>query len=251
MVPLNCVQTLEKGDRDTYSITKVIQVVIDDLRQSSTKIPTIILKRVAKEVIDKYPASFKDMDDDGVCLGDGSHTVYNQLRERNYYLTKRIKRIEENVQHEPGVSLDNADLDDDVVNKTKLNEYISKETNDEFFTLMESNYPVIRKFLSSNSLLIVDTIIAEWPIIFHAEGIPWSFQKLTNINLSSFSEAVRDKAEKVITSNKKTLQKCDITTHMPIEMRAIEFITVHFKENFGLLFRTNTVSLIDQSFGTL
>lgn len=82
------VKELEAGNRSKYIIHAVVNRIISEMRNVQEFIPSKAFKMVAKKVIEKYPRTFKDMDEDGKSFGDGSHTFYLKLRDRNSYLNR-------------------------------------------------------------------------------------------------------------------------------------------------------------------
>ncbi|KAM0734103.1 hypothetical protein ACS0PU_012468 [Formica fusca] len=78
---------LEVGNRSKYIIHTVVNHIVSEMRNLQEFIPSKAFKIIAKKVIEKYPQTFKDMDEDGKCFGDGGHT-YLKLRNRNCYLNR-------------------------------------------------------------------------------------------------------------------------------------------------------------------
>lgn len=52
------------------------------MRVINPLIPAKAVKRVAQQLVEKYPKIFMDVDDDGIVIGDGSYSIYKKLAER-------------------------------------------------------------------------------------------------------------------------------------------------------------------------
>jgi hypothetical protein len=89
-VPIDMLKICEKGIRNKSVITEICHIIVNDVRQINKNVPTTILKKIASEMIHKFPETFMDKDEDGHILGDGSCTMFHKLRERCCYM----KRIE-------------------------------------------------------------------------------------------------------------------------------------------------------------
>lgn len=77
---------LEIGNRSKYVKHVVVNRTVSEMRNLNKFITSKAFKIIAKKIVDKYPQTFKDMDEDGKCFGDGTHTLYLKLRDRNSYL---------------------------------------------------------------------------------------------------------------------------------------------------------------------
>lgn len=96
-IPEKVLKACESGISDKRIITDIIHVVINAMRDIKTNIPSKAFKLVAKKVIDRYPVAFRDQDDDGTVLGDGSHSMFSSLQDRNNYLNRPHKRSTESL----------------------------------------------------------------------------------------------------------------------------------------------------------
>ncbi|EZA52815.1 hypothetical protein X777_08138 [Ooceraea biroi] len=83
-------KTCEEGIRNKSVITEICHIFVNDVRQIKKNVSNQILKKIASEMILKYPETFMDKDEDGHILGDRSCTMFHKFRERCCYL----KRIE-------------------------------------------------------------------------------------------------------------------------------------------------------------
>jgi len=81
---------LELRKRNKYVIHAVVNRVISEMRNLQDFIPSKAFKIIAKKIVDKYPQTFQDMDEDGNHFGDGIHTLFLKLRDRNNNLIDHI-----------------------------------------------------------------------------------------------------------------------------------------------------------------
>lgn len=89
-VPFDMLKACEENVRDKSIITEICHIIVNDVRQIKKNVPIQVLKKIASEMILKYPETFMDKDEDGHILEDGSCTIFHKLRERCCYM----KRIE-------------------------------------------------------------------------------------------------------------------------------------------------------------
>lgn len=67
---------------------------VSEMRNVQSFIPSkAFIKIIAEKIVNKYPQTFKDIDEDGKCFGDGYHTTYLKLRDRNCYLNRPHKKM--------------------------------------------------------------------------------------------------------------------------------------------------------------
>lgn len=92
----------EKGERNKNSMNEVVHVTISAVRTKKSYVPCKVFKILAKKIIRKYPKMFTDIDEDGVVMGDGSHTIFYKLMDRNNYLNRPHKK--RSLMHELQIS---------------------------------------------------------------------------------------------------------------------------------------------------
>ncbi|XP_050311254.1 uncharacterized protein LOC126746895 [Anthonomus grandis grandis] len=112
------------------------------------------------EIIDQYPNIFRDVDEDGVVLGDWSHSLVCKLQDRNNYLNRPHKRkttaVENPVSSKkrlvsaragcinwapPNNKENNSPVKDDDKN--------IQETNENFYNILEKTYSEHRSFINT------------------------------------------------------------------------------------------------------
>lgn len=78
---------LQNGSRNKYVINAVVNRTVSEMRNVQEFIPSKAFKIIAEKIV-KYPQTFKDINEDGTCFGEGFHTTYLKLRDRNCYLNR-------------------------------------------------------------------------------------------------------------------------------------------------------------------
>jgi len=79
---------LQNGSRNKYIINTVVSRTVSEMRNVQKFIPSKALKIIAEKIVNKYPQTSKDINEDSTCFGEGFHIAYLKLRDRNYYLNK-------------------------------------------------------------------------------------------------------------------------------------------------------------------
>jgi len=78
----------EEGIRNKSIIIEICHIIMNDIRQIKKKHINSITKKNSK-VVQKYPETFMDKNEDGHILDNGSCTMFHKLREC-YCCMKRI-----------------------------------------------------------------------------------------------------------------------------------------------------------------
>lgn len=207
-------------------------------------IPTKAFKIVAKKIIDQYPNIFRDVDEDGVVLGDGSHSLVCKLQDRNNYLNRPHKRKTTSSLENPVTSkkrlvsaaragcINWAPQNNEENSPDKENDTNLEETNENFYNMLEKTYPEQRSFI--NSLPSFAQIKEKWPILCSKKAIFWHFEKLTNseINLIDEMKSQRFKAFLEHTLRDTYIQNIDQTDELKC---VIKNIILYFKEDVKAL----------------
>ncbi|XP_031327771.1 uncharacterized protein LOC116166304 [Photinus pyralis] len=238
-------ENLGNGVRNKLDIKFLVQLIVNDMRLIKKVIPMKAFKIVAKKLIDRYPLIFRDVDEDGVVLGDGSHSLVSKLVERNNYLNRPHKRKSTEAQSSPIVSKKRVlsaragcvnwspeigHHDSESISKLTENAGTSDE---QFVQLLEKTYPQIRKVLNEEEPPF-SKLMEEWPLLFSKKAIFWHFNKLTNSDIH-LMDLITSKCNK-ITSFLKTKLKNDFDDTNLVEIRTITNITKYFKEDLQNLF---------------
>jgi len=70
---------LQNGSRNKYIINAVVNRTVSEMRNVQKFIPSKAFKIIAEKIVNKYPQTFKDINEDGTCFGEGFHTTYLKL----------------------------------------------------------------------------------------------------------------------------------------------------------------------------
>lgn len=262
---------LEAGNRNKHIIHAVVNRVVSEMRTVQEFIPSKAFKIVAKRVIEKYPQTFKDMDEDGKSFGDGSHTLYLKLRDRNCYLNRPhmkrslsrslnipLKKQRKVLAAKAGCS--NWQPDNYVESETKdtikekiefLRQVILQdavendpETQKKIYLYLEITFPAQRLFLNNvHKSPTIKDIKTSWPILLQKKYIFWHYHKLMGHSISVLKEQMLKKQEKILGYGHLKNYKEIINSTELIELKLIKIIMKHFKEDFHILCKTYPVSI--------
>lgn len=190
---MSVIKELQNESRSKYAMIAVVNRTVSEMRNVQEFIPTKAFKIIAEQIVNKYPKTFKDMDEDGKCFGDGCHTLFLKLRDRNNYLnrphmkrslshtlTVPLKKQKKVISARAGCSnwqpekfLD-AETDETIEDKTKflreiVIDYSSKrdpKVHQKIISYLEATYPAQRLHL--NNVHHVPTMVDiknTWPIL--------------------------------------------------------------------------------------
>jgi hypothetical protein len=263
----NVLSELNEGKIGKTSRKKVIHMVVDEMRVINKSIANKSLRIIAHKIIDKFPLSFKDVDDDGIVLGDGSTTLFLKLQERNNYLNACLKRkrVEENINDNESSSSTrdcikrrknmyakvgtskwsgdfsgtdvNLDTIEDKVAQLKNMSEMRKMNEEELYQLLEQTYNSQREFLNRNDPPTIIEMRDTWPILLNEKGIFWHFNKLMGTDLNILEQNLKKKAQKIINYgvSKKIVTDENIFTDNDQCYKTIETIAILLKENIKLI----------------
>lgn len=249
-------KSLNSDKKDRNSITEVVQVVVHEMREISKHIPSKAFKMAAKKIIDRYPNIFKDVDSDGVVVGDGSHSLFSKLTDRNNYLNRPHKRTSNEKFLQPaipknkikmilnaraGCSNWQPDIPDTVqVAETDQEKLKTMDvTNDEIIILLENTFALQRQFLNNiNEVPTITDIRNSWPILLTKRGILWHFQKLTGTSLQEISNKMEERSDKILEFGK--LKKLLVENEEEMDgtnfKLSLEVVAKYFKERMEAIF---------------
>lgn len=243
-IPTSMISNCEKGIKDPLAITYIIHTVLNKMREIKTNLPTAAIKIVTKKIIDKFPDIFRDIDEDGMVIGDGTYTVFKKIQDRNNYLNRPHKR--------KSLALQPSDADNPVVNKKiktcqragcisfepPVTELIEKsdllsESNPNFEEMFLKSYPQQRNFLNKNPTY--DEIKQEWPMLFKNKTALLHFKELTKCDLSNLpiaSDQKFSKFEKLATSSKFKINGTN-----PKMLNIFLIVSNYFRENPSIFYK--------------
>ncbi|CAH0560587.1 unnamed protein product [Brassicogethes aeneus] len=91
-LPKTVLEKLENSTRKSSITSRVVNMIVDELREIKTTIPIKVFKEIAKQIVDKYPNSFQDVDEDGNIFGNGIGSLVTKFIDRNNYLNRPHKK---------------------------------------------------------------------------------------------------------------------------------------------------------------
>ncbi|XP_044760223.1 uncharacterized protein LOC123317679 [Coccinella septempunctata] len=249
-LPLDVIKHCQDGKREKQYITQIIHTIVHEMRQIKTRIPMKAYKYAAKQLVEKYPQTFKDIDSDGVVIGDGTHSAISKMSDRNHYLNRPHKRSRQShgvinpslrkkqINSVAGCSnwappVGGIEGGIEESKKDKLNSL--NVENEEFYNLLEENYSAIRQFVNNiESPPTVNDVKSNWPVLFRKSAVLWHFKKLTGVDLILVKDKMESMAEKIVdyAVSKKILSAANPGKSIE-EM--LTFYAKHFKEDLSLI----------------
>lgn len=253
-VPFDMLKMCEEGVRDKSVITEICHLIVNDVRQIKKNLPIQVLKKIAYEMILKYPETFMDKDEDGHILGDGSCTMFHKLRERCCYLkrleSKRSAEKSGTIQakkrklHVMAGCSNYQDLPSPTTSTS--NEDNWEETYDEesFQNIMESRYIEQRKFLENfQNPPSLNDIKTNFPILFQLKSVIFHFNKLTSKKLDDLPRIMEEKSIKIVeyAIQNKFLK---LNNDEDYCIQSLRFFTLYFKEDFEKMYYIIKVKIL-------
>jgi len=212
------------------------------------------------------------MDEDSNRFGDGIHTLFLKLRDRNNYLNRPhmkrslsqtlnipLKKQKKVLSAKAGCSnwqpekYMESETEDTIENKAEfLRQVILQQeslANDfdlqnKIYSYLEITFPAQRLFLNNvHKPPTIQDIKTSWPILLKREFMFWHYQKLMGHSINILEEQMLKKQSKILRYGH--LKKYNDIINSPdiIEIKSIKIIMKHFKEDFYGLFKTYPVSL--------
>ncbi|XP_074040911.1 uncharacterized protein [Leptinotarsa decemlineata] len=234
------IESCERGERDKQVINYIIHTVVNNMRVIKKIIPSSAIKIITKKIIDKYPETFRDIDEDNVVIGDGSYSVFKKLQDRNNYLnrphiTKRTASMsnpmankKQRLFQRAGCSHWDPPLPDG--ENVSTNGKMSEDNPDLLETLHET-FPQQRDFLNRHPSR--ETIQQEWPILFSKSGALIHFHKLTNSDLTQLGKKAAEKLDKFLKLH--TPEENNETSEYEL-LTIIKILARYFKENLESIY---------------
>uniref|UniRef100_A0A1B0D2M7 Uncharacterized protein n=1 Tax=Phlebotomus papatasi TaxID=29031 RepID=A0A1B0D2M7_PHLPP len=88
----DCLNALEEKKRlSATQLTKVCQMVVDEIRLTGYYVPCKVFHETAKSMCQQFPDTFIEKDDDDIIIGNGYLGLAEKLRNRNNYLNQPHK----------------------------------------------------------------------------------------------------------------------------------------------------------------
>ncbi|XP_066597066.1 uncharacterized protein [Prorops nasuta] len=254
---------LDAGNRTKFIINSVVNRVVPEMRCTAEFIPAQAFKIVARKLVDKYPKTFKVMDEEGNAFGDGTDSMYAKLHDRNVYLNRPhmkrslIQTLNVPLKKQKKISSSKAGCSNwqpkrysgvettESIEEKRLFLYQSSlnlnllrnpDAHEKVMLYLELTYPAQRLFLNNfDKILTIDDIMISWPFLLNNEFMFWHYQKLMNHSISIL-EGKFLKKKKIIKAYGDTQKNVDMLPAIE-DIKCIKIIMHHFKENFNTLFK--------------
>lgn len=208
-IPNNIMESCQKGEKLSVSAYNLfVAIVVDQARETDRYTQKKNFAARAKSIMEKYPQTFMDIDEDGTLIGDGSCSLLMKLIHRNNYLNRPHKSsfaqqlFKKNVQAksfrqkqsgsvnwQPDVP-ENCNIDD---NK----EYLLLGATDprcdqtKLLELFKETFPQQRLEINGGSS--VSQMMQNWPIMFEEKYLLHHFGNLVNIDVNKCLEHCDEK----------------------------------------------------------
>lgn len=243
--PSHIILECEKGTRNRNTVNFIIHTVVNNMREIKKELSSAAIKIVTKKLIDKFPETFRDIDEDGILIGDGSHSVFKKILDRNNYLNRPHKRkmgVDTEVQANKRLNMSRRAgcsnwappvLDEN--DSKNLDPQSTKEQCD------DQDYALQRQFL--NTIPNVKEIKENWPILLTEVGAKHHFKKLTGSDVSALTKCANEKFAKIVKLDKdKGKNVSNLSSKL---MMVLKIVASYFKEEFdNIVLEMNDVSII-------
>lgn len=273
-IPWNALEStvlkeLETGNRSKYIINSVVNRTISEMRTLSEFIPSKAFKIVAKKIVERYPQTFKDMNETGDTFGDGTHTLYLKLRDRNSYLNRphmkrcltqtlniplkkqrkvlSAKAACSNWQPEQYVESETEETVEEKVNFLRRVALQGSPTinteQDKISSWLEITYPEQRLFLNNvHKPPTIEDVKKSWPILLRKKYMFWHYEKLMGHSVCVLKDQMLKKETKILTYGCIKKYHDIVNSTDPTELKLMKIIMRHFKEEFDIFFKSYPVS---------
>ncbi|CAH0553612.1 unnamed protein product [Brassicogethes aeneus] len=91
-LPQTFLEKLENTTRKSSITSRVVNIIVDEMREIKKTIPIKVFKEIAKQIVDKYSNSFQDVNEDGNIFGNGIGSLVTKFIDRNNYLNRLHKK---------------------------------------------------------------------------------------------------------------------------------------------------------------
>lgn len=214
-IPDYIMKSCKKGEKlSPTNYNQFVAIIVDASREFDRYITKKTFANRAKLIVDKYPKTFQDFDEDGTIIGDGNGSLLMKLINRNNYrnrphkstFTQQIfkkttksktmrQKLSGSVNWQPNVP-ENCNMGE---KKTylKLGASDPRFDQDKLMEIFIETYPQQRMDINMESS--VQDMLANWPILFQEKYLMNHFSKLVNIDIDACLDNIPEKM-KVISS---------------------------------------------------
>lgn len=260
-VPTDVIETLKAKKDVSLKMNKLSNILVDELRVLSDKIPMSVIKSVAANVSAQFPDSFIIKDDKNNVISSEPITLINTMKNRVNFLNRAPKRPAS--ENNPIIPIKerrkadtlnascsnwqpNVSLTENQSNKVKQQQLIhwyksksdSPQVLESIADFMKITYPAQRNFLNNriNIPKMVD-VQQNWPYLFVKPHMFHHLDLLLSKDTNSFERnfnATKEKLSTILISKKLITNTA--------EDDIIIGIAKYFKENINFLFKKIEVS---------
>ncbi|GJQ79913.1 hypothetical protein Trydic_g18357 [Trypoxylus dichotomus] len=246
-IPNYMVKTCERGKKNKQIVTEIIHIIVNEMRQIKTNIPSKAFKLIALKLAARFPYVFRDFDEDGVVIGDGTHSITMKLLDRNNYLNRPPKRSLNAIESRKyRRTVQNARIgcsnwepnQSSSSRRSQMTLTSAIPFSDDFYNLLSETYADQRRFFNNvNNPPSIAEIKEKWPAILTTAGIFWHFGKLTSIDLNDVMRNISEKSMRLLQFGiqRKLIDNTEIDEDK--ELASLEIISRYFKEDLKTVFR--------------
>lgn len=218
----------EKSKLNPCDYSTFIHVIVIDIRIISKYIRKQIFERVASDIIAKFPATFQQIDSDGVLVSNGLHRLMMKLIDHNCYLNRphkdagtssvlkkklstlrlQQKRSSGSINHQPNIDIGQEELEEiqDQIN-SNVDEYTFEEMEPLLIKMFASQRMFINQTINSNDATTVQKIFEHLPVLAKPEYFIWHYNYLMNNehnveNIDTFFNLHKEKIVKFAKNSK-------------------------------------------------
>lgn len=262
LIPASIIEECESGTISKRSILAIVHTVVNVLRDMGSPVPSRAMKIATRQIIDRYPNTFQNTDEDGVILGDGFSALFLRMQDRNNYLnrTSTKQKSSQNSSDQYQITNDydesqnmfagNDESSHEMIIDVPLNMetdegHLNDEQLHEFF---ESTYMDQRSYIDQKVVKTVSEIKTIWPLLFDLKVFFWHFNKLTGSNIHCLEAQVENKFAKFQKLAEKSERLQNISKNFDINLdgqfsHIIDIVSTYFGEDIGFIYLEYDLSL--------
>lgn len=250
-MPEELICLLNEGKPLGRCSTDFVHCIVSDMRRTSFYIPQTIFRKVAGQLLIAFPKSVGLLNSEGELICNESVGLATKLLNHNNYLnrtskgggtnkpTKRHYNMSEGIPNFYNKDNDANYTNEDAESKriwlkehNKL-ELKNEELRQEVLTVFNNTFAAQRKYLLDNPKMT--EIKQNWPHLLEPNFLIYHFTNLLNIEENLFFERWDKLKIKTLEFSKKK-KKSEILSKDE-DLKILEIITSHFKENLQFMIR--------------
>lgn len=212
LFPTYIQEHLKRGSKLGWHTTEFSHILVELLRNISHRIPYEVLKRISNRVGETWPNSLYTFNEQSVLVSKDMTWLTNKLNNRSYYINSSTN--EKKAAYTPPLkiirtlkcfsqSCENWQPNDDddgtfdekqswMKNMFNKRESMTKNCTAKVGEYMLNCFCKMRVDLNDMSTYSLNKIKTDWPFIFTPKFIFAHFEKLVNMNLTSFEQRMNE-----------------------------------------------------------